>query len=100
MDDLFNIFDEVLDIAHNWKHFGLALHLPPQSVELIASKCGMDPKVCLEETLREFLKMNYDWKKYGQPSWTLIVSAVAHPGGAANEDLALKIAERHPGKEG
>lgn len=94
-DNEFDIEDEVIDIAPNWKGFGKALHLPPNLLERIAAQPGANPETCLSNTLAEFLKKNYEWNKYGVPSWRMIVQAVGHKIGGRDENLALRIAEKH-----
>ena len=43
----------------------------------------------------EWLKRNYDVKKFGEPTWQKLVEAVSHPAGGANTALAEEIARRH-----
>ena len=50
---------------------------------------------CLEKMLLEWLKKRYDTTGYGQPSWKLLVAAVANSAGGSNPALAEKIAEKH-----
>ena len=93
--DLFSIESEVLDISPQWKKFGGALKIDEKVLRKIAAEKKDDPGECLHETLHEFLKMNYDTKAHGQPSWRLIVQAVAHRNGGNDKGLALDIAHNH-----
>jgi hypothetical protein len=93
--DLFNIESEVLDISPRWKKFGGALNIDVRVLGRIAAEKRDDPGECLRETLLEFLKMNYDTKAHGQPSWRLIVQAVAHRNGGNDKEVALDIARNH-----
>ena len=93
--DLFSIESEVLDISPRWKKFGGALNIDEKVLRKIAAEKNEKPEECLHETLHEFLKMNYDTKAHGQPSWRLIVQAVAHRNGGKDKELALEIAHNH-----
>ena len=94
-DCLFDVESEVIDIAARWEPFGSALRIPPAKLSTIKATPGSTPESCLKNTLLEFLKKNYDTEKYGEPSWRLIVHAVAARAGGNNVELALEIAKNH-----
>ena len=94
--DLFNIESEVLYISPQWKKFGGALNIDEKILRKIAAEKNEKTEECLHETLHEFLKMNYDTKAHGRPSWRLIVQALAHRNGGNDKELALEIAGNHP----
>ena len=93
-DDLFDVKTEVDSIAAEWYNFGMALNLEHQQLSVIKI-AEHRPKECLNNVLVEFLKKNYDWEKYGVPSWRLIVIALGHRTGGNNTELALRVAEEH-----
>jgi hypothetical protein len=95
LNSLFDVESEVIDIAAKWESFGKALHIPPAKLSTIKAEPGSTPESCLSSTLSEFLKKNYEWEEYGDPSWRLIVAAIAHKAGGNNEALALRIAKDH-----
>ena len=98
IDDLFDVQSELNPIAANWKNIGLALRLKPDLLETIeAAKTG-NPPACLSVTIKEWLKRNYNVRKFGEPSWQHLVEAVNHPAGGANVALATKIAKNHKAK--
>ena len=86
---------EVFDIAARWEPFGKVLHIRPATLDTIKAEPNSTPESCLSRTLAEFLRKNYDTEKHGEPSWRLIVRAVAHKAGGNNTDLALSIAHKH-----
>ena len=94
-NDLFEIESEVIDLAPKWQNFGKALHVAPQRLATIKAEPGILPQACLSNTLSEFLKRNYDWERHGEPSWRLIVTAIAHKAGGDNPVLAMEIANDH-----
>ena len=81
-------------IAAKWESVGKALHLKPDRLDVIREQ-QTTPQQRLSATLHEFLKKNYDWEKYGAPSWRLIVIALAHTSGGDNVELALEVAKEH-----
>lgn len=85
----------MIDIAARWEPFGSALRIPQAKLSTIKATPGSTPESCLKNTLLEFLKKNYDTEKYGEPSWRLIVHAVATRAGGNNVELALEIAKNH-----
>lgn len=99
-DSLFDIESEVIDIAAKWESFGLALRIPQAKLSTIKATPGSTPESCLKATLLEFLKKNYNTGMYGEPSWRLVVTAVAQRAGGDNVELALKIARKHSSTPG
>ena len=85
-------------MAHNWRGVGRALRLHPDLLNRIEADYS-DVKSRLERVVTEWLKKSYDTNRFGQPSWQLLVAAVAHPAGGNNRALAEQIAGRHNGIE-
>ena len=97
INDLFGVYTELLNVAHNWRGVGRALRLHPHLLNRIeANTTNVETR--LEKTLSEWLKREYDTTRFGLPSWELLVAAVAHPAGGKNHALAGQIAGRHNGK--
>ena len=97
IDDLFVVSSELLDVAHNWKSLGLALRLKPSLLSRIQKDCS-DVKDCLVELLTEWLNKAYNTARFGDPTWQLLVAAVAHPLGGNNPALAQHIATKYNGE--
>ena len=55
---------------------------------------------CLSSMVTEWLKRNYNVKKFGEPTWQWLVEAVGDPAGGANTALARKIGRRHKAEDG
>ena len=84
-------------MAHNWRGVGRALRLHPDLLKKIeADHSDVDAR--LEGVLAAWLKGTYDTERFGQPSWQLLVAAVAHPAGGKDTALAEQIARRHNGR--
>ena len=99
-DHLFDVQSELNPVAANWRNIGIALRLKVDVLENIDTKFKGDPDVCLSHMVTEWLKKNYNWEKFGEPTWQRLVKAVDHPAGGANTALASKIASRHKAKGG
>ena len=59
-----------------------------------AEKSG-DLAACLESMVTDWLEKNYNWGKFGEPTWQMLAKAVGHPAGGAYMALAEKIAKTH-----
>ena len=97
INDLDEVYSELVNVAHNWRGMGRALKLHPDLLNRIKAN-NTDVESRLEEVLTEWLKKAYDMTRFGQPSWQLLVTAVARPTGGNDHALAEKIAKRHNGK--
>ena len=91
---------ELISVATNWRSIGIALRLKFDVLETIKLQCSGDPRACLSCMVTEWLKRNYDVKKFGEPTWQKLVEAVDHPAGGANTALAREIAKRHKAEDG
>ena len=86
-------------MAHRWKNIGLALRLDLSLLERIRQKNRDDAEACLLDVLAEWLKKAYNTARFGDPSWKLLVEAVAHPAGGNNCSLAEHIAKKYNGEK-
>ena len=71
----------------------LALRVP--DADTIGNKWRDDPKDCLREILKQWLKKCYDTQKHGPPTWRKLVEAVANDNGGSNPALAETIARKY-----
>ena len=74
-----------------WKDLGLQLGLSIESLEVIERDYRWTEDQ-LEAVLLQWLRRDYDVKKYGSPSWSGLANAVE----PINHALAIRIRERHP----
>ena len=94
--DLFSVCSELVGVAHKWKKVGLALRLDPDLLDRIEAEKN-DVEDNLSDTLKEWLKKSYDTESFGDPSWKLLVDAVAHRAGGKDRALAMEIAAKYNG---
>ena len=87
----------MMQIASSWKAIGRGLRIDPGRLEAIQDSYPGKPKECLSEMFTCWLKRNYNVKRFGEPTWQVVVKVVAHPAAGDNCALALSIAEQHSG---
>ena len=75
IDDIGDVFDEVENLSPKWNLLATKLRLRNHAVENIQLKYS-DGMNSLNETLKEWLKLNYNHQKYGRPSWRRLAEAV------------------------
>ena len=89
--DLRNVYRAVYPCHHNW--YKLCLDLGVSDCDLSAIDLGPgETDTKLRKGLGIWLKGIYS---YGQPTWSVLVNAVANSSGGNNQELALKIADQH-----
>ena len=96
-EDCFAILQELEQVAHRWHQIGLALGLLESTLEVIKSKEQNDIYDLLRGVIVEWLKMNYNTTKFGQPTWRRIVEAVGATFGGRNLALAYNLAIKYGG---
>ena len=94
-DDLFDVQSELIPVTAKWRSIGTALRLKSDVLESIQAASGSDPPACLVSMVTEWLRRNYNVKRFGEPTWQRLVEAVGHPAGGANMAVARDIARRH-----
>lgn len=96
--DIYEVCDAVYMLCARWSHLCFGLKLPLAEEEAIAKTYSDDPGQCLKEVLKRWLRKNYDYHKYGHPSWRFLVRAVGDPNGGNDCALAETIGKNHAGK--
>lgn len=99
LDDLFDVQKELNTVSAKWRNIGIALRLNPNILDGINTQCNGDPSACLSLTVTEWLKRNYNVKRFGEPTWWWLVKAVGDPAGGANMTLAKDVARNHKAKD-
>ena len=95
VDDLFDVQKELLSASVKWSCIGSALRLKPDILDSIETRSSNDHTACLRSVVTEWLKRNYNQKRFGEPTWKWLVSAVEDPAGGDNKALASDIAKKH-----
>ena len=74
-----------------WKDIGIGMRLKSGQLNKLEN-----PDECLSNVIENWLKRNYNVKKFGPPTWRWLVEIVADPAGGNDRALAGKIATDHP----
>ena len=89
------MIDEVSELSSKYYSLGQALRLRPSDLDMIAENNPRNARLALNQVIVCWLEENYNVVKYGQPTWRMLVKAVAHPCGGGNGWLARTIAGNH-----
>jgi len=95
LDALFDVQKELYQVTAKWQSIGIALRLDPNILNCIQARNNAEPQACLSSVLTEWLKRNYNVKRFGEPTWQWLVDAVGDPAGGAHMALARDIARRY-----
>ena len=97
IDNLYEVYSELLKVAGKWKTMGLALGLRPNTIEKIEKdKDNVEDR--LYSVLTHWLNKAYNVQRFGQPSWQLLVRAVRDPAGGNNPAVAGTMAAKYGGR--
>jgi len=96
--DIHDVYAAVDNLCVRWSDLCCALKLPPAEEEGIAETYHGNPGRCLREILLKWLHKNYEFEKYGHPSWRFLVQAVGDPSGGNDCALAETIGKDHIGR--
>ena len=91
IDDLYDVWRKVKALSSRWYFFSLSLHLSPDTLAKIEADNGSDCEKCLNQALAHWLKKDYNYKRFGHPSWRKLCVSVNHE----NKALAKEIADEH-----
>ena len=94
-DDYYDVLSELTPLAASWKGIGFALRLKHDALEKIDKQHSADPSACLASVVTEWLRKNYNVKKFGEPTWQRLAKAVGDAAGGANKALSKRIAKKH-----
>ena len=69
------MLDVVEPLSAKWRVFCTKLRLTEHNLDAIEQGYAGDSKTCLCRALGDWLKMNYDYKRHGKPSWRKLAEA-------------------------
>ena len=89
-DDFGIVYQAVFSLADRWYTLCLFLGLPKSKIDAIKrNHSGVEDR--LSEGLSEWLRGNYDDKRYGLPSWKTLITCV----GSIDCALARRLVKKH-----
>ena len=79
-----------------WKATALYLGLPDDTLKSLGSQEYDEEKPeAVSGMVDAWLKWNYDYKRFGKPSWKKLVEAIGAEAGGNHPDIARLIADQH-----
>ena len=88
--------DVVATLAANYYDLGQALKVRAGELKIIKNNHQGDLKTALQEVIINWLKQNYNFSRFGEPTWRMLVKAVAQRSGGGDGALARRIAKNRP----
>lgn len=82
---------EIKVLASSWRILCSSLGIKESSLEVVEHNYPRDADMCLYKALVEWLKLNYDHRRYGSPSWRKLAEVIWSLDGA----LFQAIVEAH-----
>ena len=90
-NDMKCVLNAVEKLSAKWMLLSVELGIRESTLDLIEHDHSGDAKMCLYKVLREWLKLNYDSRSHGRPSWRRLAEAVK----SLDCTLFEKIATEH-----
>ena len=95
IDDLGDVLDAVETLSAKWELLATKLRIKQHTIEAIQKNNPRDVDVCLNKALGHWLKLNYDYERYGRPSWKTLAKSVK----SLDQQVLEKIVRDHPGEK-
>lgn len=92
-DDLADVMGEVRSLKAKYYPLGRALRLKASDLDAVREQYPRNVEQALNDVLILWLRQQYTTKRFGVPTWRMLVEAVDKEG---NHALAKDIARRHP----
>ena len=95
---MIDVLEAVLPLKSVYMALGRSLRLKTADLKLIqeAYPNESDTEQALNDTLELWLQQKYNVKRFGPPTWRMLVEAVNREAGGNNPELAKKIALKYP----
>ena len=94
IDDFYDVWERVKSLSPHWQSFSLSLRLSPDTIESIEANNRYETsETCLRKALTHWLKKDYNYKRFGHPSYRKLCVSVSN--GGQNKALAEEIADEH-----
>ena len=94
--DLIEVIEALDGVESKYYSIGLAFGLRASDLDNIRANHGRDVRQAMEQVLKSWLILNYDYERFGKPTWRKAVE-VAHKRPAGDNPARAKaIAADHP----
>ena len=96
-DDRFQVMQSLVPVVDRWRHIGTALGLSTATLNTIAAATQTtNPTDALSSMVDKWIAMAYNTDRFAEPSWDVLVKAVAAPAAGENRTVAEDIARKYP----
>ena len=85
--------DECSQLASKWQQLSAFLGLKISVIDRIRSDFPSDSLGCWSEALKEWIKLNYNTQRHGDPSWQTLLRTVAK----VDKQLFRRLATKYQG---
>ena len=93
-DDIADITKVLSGLESNYYKLGMKLHLHSNRLDVIEKDNPRNCESAFGQVIVQWIRMNYNYPKFGPPSWRLLVEAVC----TIDHELAKEIASNHQKK--
>ena len=93
-DDRDDVMGALTNVLANYNGIGGRLHLKSDVLSQIQRE-RLTAAESMERVIVQWLNKNYNTKRFGDPTWKMLVEAVANPTGGNNRAEAKRIADAH-----
>ena len=83
--------DAVEPLASEWRRLSTKLRLRETILDAIERNNPGNVGACLHKALGEWLRLNYNYQRHGEPSWRRLAEAVS----SLDKGLSIRIATMH-----
>ena len=90
------VLDHLNSVTGDCYNIGTALHLSQGTLDAIKKDNADDCTAAITKIIVNWLRKNYNFTRFGEPTWKALVEAVASRFGGNNNALAMEIAKDHP----
>ena len=90
-DDSADILEQLSGLEFEYRALGIHLHLPPGKVNEIQENNPHNASAALGQIITQWLMMNYEYNKFGKPSWRMLTEAIS----TVDLDHAKLVAGNH-----
>lgn len=98
-DDLGDILSYLKDAQARCYHIGSALGLKQDILDTIKQE-STDHAEALTKIITNWLRKNYNFDRFGEPTWKRLAEAMNSSVGGGNTALAMEIVEDHSHPQG
>ena len=74
-DDIKDVLDYLNEVAGHWETISQNLHVRESKITELRNSRQTAP-VCLGQAITDWLKLNYNYQRFGKPTWKKVAESV------------------------